>query len=223
LDNLIKEEYDEEKMKDTALDLSSNKDAVMELEEAGNMIIEQQVTASSNTVRKVDEIRARNGAENGSCQVISKDDLLKGFDDSTNSFISKLFKSPTENDIVNYAIDFYIEQRANDVKPGKGIDIRKGRDKGFNYACERLPLKDDECYVVSEGKWIYNLVAGVIPFGNQIKDAYDAIEDTINEGVVAVADFADDFGLRDVEELLGGSCFAANQDMMAIAEIPGKY
>jgi hypothetical protein len=124
---------------------------------------------------------------------------------------------------LNEAKDFYMDEQKNYLKPGKGRDIRMGRDKGFDYTCERLPVKDDECYMASKGDWLANLVTDILPFGKDAKKAIDKVSGILEEGVVEVADFADDFGLLNVEELLGGSCFAANKDTVVLAENPGTY
>ena len=114
---------------------------------------------------------------------------------------------------VDEMIDLYVNDKLIGVK---GEDILE--DGGV---CKYLPLKKEECYFVinPEQSFLETLVANYIPFGKDILNVMDKIEEIQGE----ITDEIDDVKALFVPEAEPtGTCYVTNREMFGIVDVPGK-
>lgn len=127
--------------------------------------------------------------------------------------------------IVNEVIDTYFTEEY-DIATGKEIrESHRNRPDSdelrFDEVCERLPLKDDECYLGQDTRnlFIERLVAQYVPFGAELVEAkrvYDNFVDDVGDSISELEEYFS----ANIEFFDKGSCAVINTEMIGINEYP---
>lgn len=146
--------------------------------------------------------------------------------DKVSKEVKGLFGANEESDKDNFIdsfFDFYFASQDYEIATGK--EIREGHidnSNDFSEICNRLPLDDNTCYLSKDttNSFIDKLIAKHVPFGKEIVGAKEQFKDEVEDKKENLEDVEEFFSLR--SDLLAdkGSCIAANDNMMGIAEYP---
>lgn len=127
-------------------------------------------------------------------------------DDGTKNFIDEF-------------VQFYFDETF-EIATGK--EIREGGTNDFSEVCNRLPLDDKTCYLAQDttNLFIDKLIAKFVPFGEQLIAAKQEFTNAVEETQESLEEVEEFFSLRGDFLQDKGSCAAANENMIAVAEFP---